>query len=79
MSKTKNIESIIKRTERRILKLNREANKAYQRNHNIIAVNSLNKVVFLESLLEKLKELKCKNPELKRIALRTLWVGQKMI
>lgn len=68
MSKTKNLESVINRTERRILKLNREADKAYKRNHNIIAVNMLNKVVFLESLLEKLKELKCKNPELKRIA-----------
>lgn len=79
MSKTKNLESVINRTERRILKLNRKADKAYKRNHNIIAVNMLNKVVFLESLLEKLKELKCKNPELKRIALRTLWAGQKMI
>ena len=45
MSKTKNLESVINRTERRILKLNREADKAYKRNHNIIAVNMLNKVV----------------------------------
>ena len=52
------IAHIIRHYENRIVKLNREAERAYKRNHNIIAVNCLNRAYWCERKIEYWKGIK---------------------